>query len=144
MEIKVKKTHENAILPTRGSGAAAGYDLYAVLDAPVSIEPHGTHMLHTGLSMVIPEGYFGAVFARSGLAAKENLRPANCVGVIDADYRGEIMVPLHNDSESERTVVPGERFAQLVIMPFLEAEFLLCEDLGSTNRGESGFGSTGK
>ena len=144
MDIQVKKLSENAILPTRGSEAAAGYDLYADITGAEEIAPHTTTMIPTGLSMAIPEGYFGAIFARSGLAAKENLRPANCVGVIDADYRGPIIVALHNDGEVPRVVEAGERIAQIVIMPFLEANFTVCEELGSTERGEAGFGSTGK
>ena len=101
-------------------------------------------MISSGLAMEIPEGYFGAVFARSGLAAKESLRPANCVGVVDPDYRGQIMIALHNDGETVRTVVPGERIAQLVLMPFLAVGFTEVNELDSTIRGNGGFGSTGK
>ena len=143
MQIKVKKQSPTAQLPTRGSSAAAGYDLYADLEKEAVIAPHETLMVSTGISLEIPEGYFGAVFARSGLAARESLRPANCVGVIDADYRGICMVALHNDSSQPRTITPQERIAQLVILPFLQAEFLEAEQLGETVRGAGGFGSTG-
>ena len=144
MKIRVKKLTETAKMPTRGSVSAAGYDLYADLEIPVEIMPHETVMISTGLSMEIPEGYFGAIFARSGLAAKESLRPANCVGVVDADYRGPFMIAVHNDGEKARHVTPAERIAQLVILPFLPAEFDEVEQLGETERGEGGFGSTGK
>jgi len=144
MKIQVKKLKENAVLPTRGSAYAAGYDLYACLEEPVSIEAGETVKIGTGLSIAVPEGYFGAIFARSGLAAKEGLRPANCVGVADSDYRGEYIVALHNDSSVQRTVTPGERIAQLVIMPFLSVCFEEVDNLEETERGEGGFGSTGK
>lgn len=144
MKIRVKKLSETAVLPQRGSSCAAGYDLRADIAEPQEIAPHGTSMIPTGLSMEIPEGYFGGIFARSGLAAKEGLRPANCVGVIDSDYRGPVMVALHNDSRVPRTVTPGERIAQLVIVPFLGADFVLTDELDETERGEGGFGSTGK
>lgn len=144
MKIQIKKLRENAILPTRGSAAAAGYDLYACLEADVQIAPGKTEKIGTGLAIAVPEGYFGAIFARSGLAAKEGLRPANCVGVADADYRGEYIVALHNDSDVTRTVTPGERIAQLVLMPFLSVEFEEAETLDETTRGAGGFGSTGK
>ena len=144
MKIQIKKLRENAILPTRGSAAAAGYDLYACLEADVQIAPEKTEKIGTGLAIAVPEGYFGAIFARSGLAAKEGLRPANCVGVADADYRGEYIVALHNDSDVTRTVTPGERIAQLVVMPFLSVEFEEAETLDETTRGAGGFGSTGK
>ena len=144
MKIQVKKLKENANLPTRGSAYAAGYDLYACVDEPVIIEAGETVNIGTGLSIAVPEGYFGAIFARSGLAAKEGLRPANCVGVADSDYRGEYIVALHNDSSVQRTVTPGERIAQLVIMPFLPVCFEETDNLEETERGEGGFGSTGK
>jgi len=144
MRIHVKKLTETAKLPTRGSAYAAGYDLYADLTEAVEIEPHKTVMVNTGLSMEIPEGYFGAIFARSGLASKESLRPANCVGVVDSDYRGPFMIAVHNDGEITRTVVPAERIAQLVVMPFLPVEFEETDTLSDTARGEGGFGSTGK
>lgn len=144
MQIKIKKLRENATVPTRGSANAAGYDLYACLDAPVTIAPHATAMIGTGLSVAIPEGYFGAVFARSGLAAKQALRPANCVGVCDSDYRGEYIVALHNDGEQERKIESGERIAQLVVIPYLSVEFDVVDELDETARGAGGFGSTGK
>ena len=144
MKIQIKKLKESAQLPTRGSSAAAGYDLYACLEDARVIAPHTTEKIGTGLAVAVPEGYFGAVFARSGLAAKEGLRPANCVGVCDADYRGEYIVALHNDSDLPRTVHPGDRIAQLVILPFLSAEFDEVDELDETARGAGGFGSTGK
>lgn len=144
VRIKVKKLTDSAAMPSRGSACAAGYDLYADLEESVRIAPHETRMIGTGLALEIPEGYFGAVFARSGLAAKELLRPANCVGVVDADYRGQVTVALHNDGEIPRTVEPGERIAQLVLIPFLSAEFEETAVLNATERGEGGFGSTGK
>ena len=144
MEIKVKKLSSTAKLPTRGSSYAAGYDLYADIAEPVEIPPHQTVMVSTGLSMEIPEGYFGAIFARSGLAARESLRPANCVGVVDADYRGPFLIAVHNDGETARTVMPQERIAQMVVIPFLPVEFCESEELSDTARGEGGFGSTGK
>jgi dUTP pyrophosphatase len=145
MHIQVKKLSPDAQLPTRGSAQAAGYDLYACIpDGAAAIKPHATVRIGTGLAIAVPEGYFGAIFARSGLAAKQGLRPANCVGVADSDYRGEYIVALHNDSASHRTVTPGERIAQLVIMPFLSVTFDEVESLGETERGAGGFGSTGK
>ena len=145
MKIQIKKLREDAILPTSGSKYAAGYDLYAVCDEEsVQICPHETKMIHTGLSAAIPEGYFGAIFARSGIAAKEGLRPANCVGVVDSDYRGEFMVALHNDSNEPRQITKGERIAQLVVMPYLAVEFEECDSLDETERGAGGFGHTGK
>lgn len=143
MKIELKKLNENAVLPSRGSKEAAGYDLYALSDQPIEIEPHKTLLVGTGLSMAIPDGYFGGVFARSGLASKRSLRPANCVGVIDSDYRGELMVPIHNDSEEKKIIEAKERIAQLIILPYLSVEFDEVEELDETARGESGFGSTG-
>ena len=144
MVIQLKKLKENALLPTRGSEHAAGYDLYACLEEDVLIAPGQTVKIGTGLAVAVPEGFFGAVFARSGLASKEGLRPANCVGVCDSDYRGEYIIALHNDSGMERTVRHGDRIAQLVILPFLSAEFEECDSLPETARGAGGFGSTGK
>ena len=144
MQIKVKKLDERAILPTQGSEYAAGADLYALCDKNVTIEPHATVMIHTGLAMEIPEGYAGLIFARSGLASKKGLAPANKVGVVDPDYRGEFMVALHNHSEEARVVECGERIAQLVIVPFLKPSFELADELNDTKRGTGGFGSTGK
>ena len=144
MKIQIKKLSANAIIPTRGSDRAAGYDLYACLENDVIIGAGETVKIGTGLSIAVPEGYFGAIFARSGLAAKEGLRPANCVGVADSDYRGEYIVALHNDSNVTRTVTPNERIAQLVIMPFLSVTFEEAQELDETERGAGGFGSTGK
>lgn len=144
MNILLKKLRPEATLPTRGSAAAAGYDLYACLDTPVTIQPHKTEKVGTGLSLALPEGYFGAVFARSGLATKQGLRPANCVGVCDCDYRGEYIVALHNDSEEPWTVQHGDRIAQLVALPFLSMEFTETDVLDETPRGTGGFGSTGR
>ncbi|MEE3419681.1 MAG: dUTP diphosphatase [Lachnospiraceae bacterium] len=144
MNVKVKKLRQSAMLPTRGSASAAGYDLHADIAKKTEIAPGETKMIPTGLAMEIPEGYFGAVFARSGLAMKEGLRPGNCVGVVDSDYRGEFFIGLHNDSQMTRVIEPGERIAQLVIMPYLAVEFSEVEELTDTARGEGGFGSTGK
>ena len=142
----IKLLREGAKLPARGSAFAAGYDLYACLDGDkeLIIPPHATAMLPTGLSFALPEGTFGAVVARSGLASKQGLRPANCLGVIDSDYRGECFVALHNDSNEERTVRHGDRIAQLVLLPFLPMEFEQVDTLPETVRGEGGFGSTGR
>jgi dUTP pyrophosphatase len=143
-KIKIKKLTDTAKTPTRGSEHAAGYDMYADVKEDVQIKPHETVKIGTGLAMEIPDGYFGAIFARSGLAAKEGLRPANCVGVCDSDYRGEYIVAIHNDSEETRTITAGERIAQLVVMPYLPVTFDEVAELTDTNRGEGGFGSTGK
>lgn len=142
--VQIKKVREEAVIPTYGSDYAAGADLYACLEAPVTIAPGETFMVHTGIAMEIPEGYAGLVYARSGLASKKGLAPANKVGVIDADYRGEIMVPLHNHSRQEAVIEPKERVAQLILTPFLTAQFTQVEELSDTDRGESGFGSTGR
>lgn len=143
MRIEIRKLCDSAVLPARGSAAAAGYDLCACLSAPLEIGPGETAKVGTGLALAIPEGYFGGIFARSGLSTKQGLRPANCTGVVDADYRGEVIVALHNDSGETRTVAPGERIAQLILLPFLAAEFDEAEELGETVRGDGGFGSTG-
>lgn len=144
MKIEIKKLRENAQIPTRGSEQAAGYDLYAAIEEAVTIKPHTTEKIGTGLAIAVPDGYFGAIFARSGLAAKQGLRPANCVGVADSDYRGEYIVALHNDTDSNQVINPGDRVAQLVIMPYLSVEFQERDELTETARGEGGFGSTGK
>ena len=144
MELQIKKLRENAKLPTRGSAQAAGYDLYACLEADLTIAPHTTAPVPTGLAVAIPDGYFAAVFARSGLAAKEGLRPANCVGVCDSDYRGEYLVMLHNDTDAPRTVRSGDRIAQMVVLPYLEVSFREVDALDETERGAGGFGSTGR
>ena len=142
--VKIKKLNENAKLPAYGSEFAAGADLCACTDVPVEIPPHATVLIRTGLAAEIPMGYAGLIYARSGLASKRGLAPANKVGVVDADYRGEIMVALHNHSAITQTVEPGERIAQLVIAPFLTAEFTEADELSDTVRGAGGFGSTGK
>ena len=144
MKINIKKLTETAKLPERGSAYAAGYDLFADLKEAIEIAPKQTFMINTGVAMEIPEGYWGGIFARSGLSTKEGLRPANCVGVVDADYRGPICVALHNDSEVVRTVVPGQKVAQMVVVPFLAVEFEEVAELSDTVRGVGGFGSTGK
>ena len=145
MLIKIKKLRPEARIPTSGSAYAAGYDLYACLpEGDVTVAPHATAKIGTGLSLAVPEGYFGAIFARSGLATKQGLRPANCVGVCDSDSRGEYLIALHNDSDDQRVISHGVRIAQLVGMPYLPVEFEEAEELPETERGAGGFGSTGK
>lgn len=141
MNINIKKLNERAVIPTRGSEYAAGYDLYALHGD--TIAPGVTSKIGTGIAIEIPDGYFGAIFARSGLATKQGLRPANCVGVVDSDYRGEVLVALHNDSRDDSEVCAGDRIAQLVIMPFLPVSFTEVDELSDTVRGSGGFGSTG-
>lgn len=141
--VNIKKLKENATIPTYGSAYAAGADLYACIDAPITIEPAQTILVPTGLAMEIPEGYAGLIYARSGLASKKGLAPANKVGVVDADYRGEVMVALHNHSAVAATIEANERIAQLVIAPFLAASFTEVNELSDTVRGAGGFGSTG-
>ena len=142
--IKIKKLTENAVIPTYGTEFSAGADLYSLPGESITIEPHKTVMVRTGLSMEIPEGYAGLIFARSGLASKKGLAPANKVGVVDPDYRGEFMVALHNHTDETKTIDGGERVAQLVIVPFLKAEFEEADELSDTVRGAGGFGSTGR
>lgn len=142
MNVMIKKLQEDALLPQYGSADAAGADLCSIEE--VTIAPGETKLIHTGLAMAIPRGYGGFIFARSGLATKRGLAPANKVGVIDADYRGEVMVSLYNQSRTEQTVLKGERIAQLVFLPCPQAAFELCEDLNDTARGSGGFGSTGR
>lgn len=141
--VAVKKMHPRARLPVYGSEFAAGADLCVCLDEPVTIAPGQTVMLHTGLAMEIPVGYAGLVYARSGLASKRDLAPANKVGVVDADYRGELMIAMHNHGTVPQTIEDGERIAQLVITPYLTAQFFETEELSQTVRGTGGFGSTG-
>lgn len=141
--MNIKKLTSTAIIPTRGSEKAAGYDLYADTNSVVEIKPHKTKKINTGIAIMIPNGYYGAIVARSGLSTKKGLRPANCTGIIDSDYRGDIIVALHNDSDEVQTIEPHERIAQLVICPFLSVEFNEVDELNSTERGENGFGSTG-
>ena len=144
MQIKVKKVKENAILPKRGSIDAAGADLYACLEEDLIIAPGKTKFVSIGISAEIPQGYAGFVFARSGLASKSGIAPANKVGVVDSDYRGEFFVALHNHSSETRTVKHGDRIAQLIIMPVVMAEYIETDELSETERGSGGFGSTGK
>ena len=142
-EVKVKKLSPNARLPVYGTAFSAGADLCACLDAPVTLQAAETTLISIGISMEIPEGYAGLVFARSGLATKCNLAPANKVGVIDSDYRGEFFVPLHNHGAVPQTIEHGERIAQMILTPYLTAKFIEAETLSDTVRGEGGFGSTG-
>ena len=142
--MNIKKLNENARIPTYGSEFAAGADLYACLDNDITIEPAQTVLIHTGLAMQIPEGLVGLIYARSGLASKKGLAPANKVGVIDSDYRGEIMVALHNHGTIPQTISDGERIAQIVFAPYYAAEFSVVDELDDTTRGAGGFGSTGK
>lgn len=142
--VQIKKMYDDSKIPTRGSADAAGYDLYAHLGCDsVTIAPSETVKIKTGVAMSIPKGTFGAVFARSGLATKKGLRPANAVGVCDSDYRGEIIVALHNDSKEFQTIEDGERIAQYVVIPYLPVTFNVVDDLDTTDRGDGGFGSTG-
>ena len=142
--IKYIKLNDLAKEPTRGSAAAAGYDLYAASTDDIAIPAHSTVKVGTGLAFELPEGTFGAIFARSGLATKQGLRPANCVGVCDSDYRGEYIVALHNDTDQEQIIKSGDRIAQLVLMPYIPMLFKEVESLNKTERGAEGFGSTGK
>ncbi len=144
MKVRIKKLNENAVVPTYGTEYSAGADLYSLSDGDITIAPHTTTLVHTGLAVEIPEGYCGLIFARSGLATKRGLAPANKVGVIDADYRGEVMVALHNHTDAPATIAAGERVAQLAIVPFLKADFELSDTLDDTGRGTGGFGSTGR
>lgn len=146
MKVLLKKLREGAVTPTSGSLSAAGVDLYALPegDGEVNIPAHHTVMIPTGLAAALPEGTFGAMFARSGLASRQGLRPANCVGVVDSDYRGELFIALHNDGETPRTVRRGDRIAQMVLLPYLPIEFEETDTLPETLRGEGGFGSTGR
>lgn len=147
MNIKVKRICEEAKLPTRGSEKAAAYDVYACLpdeNAPVAIMPHQTMLIGTGLRMAPPEGFYVGVYARSGLSSKEGLRPANCVGVIDEDYRGEYLVAVHNDSEVTRSIRHGDRIAQILLQKRYDMDFEEVDELDTTGRGVGGFGSTGK
>lgn len=143
MVVKVKKLTNTAKMPERGSKFSAGYDLSANINENVLIRPQETVKIPTGLSFEVPEGYFGGIYARSGLATKQGLRPANAVGVCDSDYRGEYIVALHNDSDTTRIVEPGQRIAQVVFQPYLMCELESVDDLTETQRGDGGFGSTG-
>ena len=143
MTVKFIKLNSNAIVPTYGTPYAAGADLYALPDGEITVNPGETVLVHTGIAIQIPEGYGGFIFARSGIATKRGLAPANKVGVIDSDSRGEIMVSIHNHSAVSQTIASGERVAQLVIMPYAKACFCECESLDETERAAGGFGSTG-
>ena len=143
MKVNIKKLDDKAKLPTYGSEYAAGADLYACLSEDMAIAPGETKMVHTGIAMELPMGYVGLVYARSGLASKRGLAPANKVGVIDCDYRGELMVALHNHGDVVQVITDGERIAQLVIAPYITAEFTQADELSDTVRGVGGFGSTG-
>lgn len=142
--VKIKRLNEMAIIPTRGSKEAAGYDLYAAIPESIRINPHETVKVGTGLAFELPKGTFGAIFPRSGLATKQGLRPANCIGVCDSDYRGEYIVAVHNDSNEIQMIAPGERIAQLILMPYIPMIFKEVDELSDTKRGTGGFGSTGK
>ena len=144
MEIKFKKLTETAKIPERGSKYAAGYDLFADIEEAIAIEPHTTVKIGTGLAFELPANTFAGIFARSGLATKEGLRPSNCVGVCDADYRGEYIVAIHNDSNSIRYIQPQQKIAQMILLPFLQMEFTETDELSTTMRGNGAFGSTGK
>lgn len=141
--VNVKKLRDDAIIPTQGSKYAAGYDLYAAIDAPITIKSEETVKIGTGLAFELPEGFFAGIFARSGLATKQGLRPANCVGVIDCDYRGEVIVAIHNDSNRNTVIAPGDRIAQMILLPYQSMEFTEVNDLNETDRGDGGFGSSG-
>ena len=143
-KVKIKVLNEDAIIPTRGSEKAAGMDLYACTNRPIIIAPHQTIKINTGVSIELPHGYFGGIFARSGLATNQGLRLANCVAVIDEDYRGEWIVPLHNDTDNPQTINPMERIAQLVVIPYLSVEFEEVDELSDTERGDKGFGDSGR
>lgn len=142
MDLKIKKLADNAVIPTYGSEYAAGADLYSC-EGELTFAPGETKMVHTGLAMQIPVGYVGLVYARSGIASKRGLAPANKVGVVDSDYRGEIMVALHNHSNEPQSIVAGERIAQMVIAPYLTVNYVETDTLDETDRGTGGFGSTG-
>ena len=143
-KINIKKLNDKAVIPTYGSEFSAGADLYACINDVLTIEPNETKFVPTGLSFEIPEGLVGLVYARSGLACKKGLAPANKVGVIDSDYRGEVMVALHNHSKDEKSIEPNERIAQIVFAPYIKGIFNVVDNLNDTVRGEGGFGSTGK
>lgn len=143
MKVNIKKLNEKAVIPTYGSPYAAGADLYACVDREVIIQPKETKLIKTGLAIELPVGYAAFIYARSGLASKRGLAPANKVGVVDCDYRGEIMVALHNHSTTQQAIMPQERIAQMVIAPYVTAEFNQVDSLSETVRGEGGFGSTG-
>ena len=143
-KINIKLLNDDAIIPTYGSNFAAGADLYANIKEDEIINPSETKFIKTGISLEIPDGLVGLIYPRSGLSCKEGLAPANKVGVIDSDYRGEIIVALHNHSKEIRTITPNERIAQIVFTPYIKGRFNIVKDLSDTKRGNGGFGSTGK
>ena len=143
MDVKIKKLNPNAHIPTAGSDKAAGYDLYACIEEAIDIQPQKMVKIGTGIAVTPPEGYFGAIFARSGLSTKRGLRPANCVGACDEDYTGEYIVVLYNDSNLVQTIEPGERIAQLIFLPYISVNMIEVDELEETERGDGGFGSTG-
>lgn len=143
MNIKIKRLSKTAVIPEKGSKHSAGFDLSADIAEKIIILPGKTVKIPTGLSIELPKGYFGAIYARSGLATKHGLRPANAVGVVDSDYRGEYIVALHNDSEEVKVIEPRQRIAQLVIQQHLDCTFVESDEITETERGEGGFGSTG-
>ena len=144
VDIPFKVLNENAHIPTQGSEYAGGYDLYAAIENSIEIPSHSTVKVGTGLAFELPEGTFAGIFARSGLATKQGLRPANCVGVCDSDYRGEYIVALHNDSEITRVIEPGERIAQMILLPYIPMNFIKVDELNETTRGTGGFGGSGR
>lgn len=144
MNVFLKRLYDDSQIPTHADPYDAGWDLYAHLDEEQKILPGETVKIGTGIAVALPTGTFGGVFARSGLATKHGLRPANCTGVIDSSYRGEIIVALHNDSDDAYVVKPGERIAQLVVLPYVPVDFLFVDELDETSRGAGGFGSSGE
>lgn len=142
-KVNFKKLNPLAKMPTQGSEKSAGYDLYACITEPVTIPAHTTVKIGTGLAMELPDYTFGAIFARSGLATKSGLAPANKVGVCDSDYRGEYIVPLHNHTDEDKVIMPNERIAQFILLPYIPVEFNEVDELDETKRGTGGFGSTG-
>ena len=144
VNVKIMRMSETAIIPKKAHSTDACFDLYADIESALTIKPHDTVKVGTGIATEIPVGYWAAGFARSGIATKQGLRPANCTMVIDADYRGEWIVALHNDTEIEQTINPGDRIAQAMILPVLEIELEEVESLNDTDRGAGGFGSSGK
>ena len=144
MDIKIKRLNDLAKIPTRGSDKSAGYDLYAATSYDIIIPAHKTVKIGTGLSIELPDGTFGAIYARSGIATKRSLRPSNCVGICDSDYRGEYIIALHNDSDEDRLIEAGERIAQLIIQKYENVNFVEVNELSETERGEGGFGHSGK
>lgn len=143
-DIPVKKLNSLAKIPTKGSEKAAGWDLYAAIESSIDILPHSTIKIETGLSFELPEGTFAGIFPRSGIATKRGLRPANSPGVIDSDYRGNVIVALHNDTNEVQTIEPGERIAQMILLPYIATNFNIVEELTETERNDSGFGDSGR